>query len=224
MLILLKTVGLTLAIMIVASVALSWLNGRTVQTVVNRTGKANSQLWLMRPGIFVHEALHAVVGLLFGVRVTQFSLRPDATSAAHVSFRYNPHSLRQRLGVAFASAAPLWGIGATLLLLGKRAWFPGVAWAQLLTTAPAPDWPWVLGWLVAAVLLSFGASLSQQDLRNTWIGLPVILGGLLLIFAAAWFLAPTWLDAWMQLNRLLALVVAAMGVIAVLVNRLVAIG
>lgn len=216
------TVGLTLGLIIAASVGLSWLNGKTVQAVVNRTGKANFQLWLMRPGIFVHEALHALVGLLFGVKVTQFSLRPDANSAAHVSFSYNRHSWWQRLGVALASAAPLWGIGSFLLLLGKRAWFPNVAWQALGVVTPTPDWPWVAGWLVAAVLLTFGASLSRQDLRNTWVGLPLVIGLLIIVFVALMLVAPAGLNAWVQLNGLLAKVIGAMAIIGVLVNRLMA--
>ncbi|WP_461213459.1 hypothetical protein [Lacticaseibacillus sp. GG6-2] len=216
------TVGLTLGLVIAASVGLSWLNSQTVQAVVNRTGKANFQLWLMRPGIFVHETLHALVGLLFGVQVTQFSLRPDANSAAHVSFRYNRHSWWQRLGVALASAAPLWGIGSFLLLLGKHAWFPGVSWQKLGEVAPTPDWPWVLGWLVAAVLLTFGASLSRQDLRNTWVGLPLVIVLLIIVFFGLHFFAPVGLTSWVQFNVLLAKVIGVMAAIGILVNRLMA--
>ncbi len=217
----LSTVGATLGLVILASVGLSWLNGRTVQRVVDRTGKANFQLGLMRPGIFVHEALHALVGLMFGIKVTQFSLRPDAHSAAHVSFSYNRHSWWQRLGVAAASVAPLWGIMTGLLLLGKRAWFPHVAWRALGEVKPVPDWPWALAWLVAAVLLTFGASLSRQDLRNTWVGLPLVIVLLMVVFGALQLLAPAALIGWEQLNGMLFKVILAMAGIGLVINRLV---
>lgn len=218
----LETVGSTLLILILASLGLSWLNAATIQQVVNRTGKANSQLWLMKPGIFVHELLHAAVGWLFGVRISGFSMRPDQTSAAHVTFNYNRHSLRQRLGVGLASAAPVWGISGILLAVGKRAWFHKVALNQLLSVGPKPDWVWVIGWSLVTILLTFGASLSKQDLTNTLIGLPIFVVVLVIVALAMAWLWPSGLTVWTQLNAMFLAVVLIMGVIAVVVNRLLA--
>ena len=69
---------------------ISSVNAPTVQAMVNRAGRSNTQLWYMKPGIFVHELLHAVVARLFGLQVTNFSMRADVVSgsAAHVSLRY----------------------------------------------------------------------------------------------------------------------------------------
>mgnify|MGYP004469623715 CR=1 FL=1 len=217
-----QTAGLTLGILIIASLGLSWLNAATIQQVVNRTGKSNSQLWLMKPGIFVHELLHAIVGWLFGVQISGFSMRPDHDSAAHVTFNYNRRSLRQRLGVSLASAAPVWGISAILLIVGKRAWFHKVALNQLLTLGPHPDWQWVAGWIVLTILLTFGASLSQQDLKNTLIGLPILIGLLVMTALIMVWTWPAGLKVWLQLNVLLLAVVLVMGVIAGVVNRLLA--
>ncbi|WP_407895618.1 hypothetical protein [Lacticaseibacillus sp. N501-2] len=218
----LQTVGFTLLILIFASLGLSWLNAATIQQVVDRTGKPNSQLWLMKPGIFVHEALHAAVGRLFGVQIAGFSMRPDARSAAHVTFNYKRHSLWQRLGVGLASAAPIWGISGILLAVGKRAWFHKVPVAQLLTVGPTPDWPWVIGWFCLTILLTFGASLSKQDLKNTLIGLPILVIILLAVAALMNWLWPAGLSAWAQLNGLLLAVVMIMGVIDLVVNRITA--
>ncbi|WP_125711287.1 hypothetical protein [Lacticaseibacillus porcinae] len=217
-----QTAGFTLAILVIASLVLSWLNAMTIQQVVNRTGKANSQLWLMKPGILVHELLHAIVGWLFGVGISGFSMRPDQDSAAHVTFNYNRHSLRQRLGVGLASAAPVWGIGGILLAVGKRAWFHNVPFSALLNVGPQPDWPWVIGWSLLTILLTFGASLSPQDLKNTLIGLPivVILLGLAALLTA--WLWPAGITIWRQANILLSAVVVIMAVIAMVVNRLLA--
>lgn len=217
-----QTAGLTLVILIVASLVLSWLNAATIQQVVNRTGKSNSQLWLMKPGIFVHELLHALVGWLFGVQISGFSMHPDQDSAAHVTFNYNRHSLRQCLGVSLASAAPVWGISAILLIVGKRAWFHKVALNQLLTVGPNPDWKWVIGWGALTILLTFGASLSKQDLKNTLIGLPILIGLLVIVALIMVWLWPAGIKAWLQLNVLLLAMVLVMGVIAGLVNRLLA--
>ena len=217
-----QTAGFTLLILVVASLGLSWLNAATIQQVVNRTGKSNSQLWLMKPGIFVHELCHAVVGWLFGVQISGFSMRPDQDSAAHVTFNYNPHSLRQRLGVGLASAAPVFGISGILLAVGKRAWFHKVALRQLSTPGPNPDWAWVAGWLVLTILLTFGASLSKQDLKNTLIGLPIFIGILVITALLMVWLWPAGLILWRQLNMLLLAVMVVMGVVAVVVNRMLA--
>ncbi|WP_054722655.1 hypothetical protein [Lacticaseibacillus nasuensis] len=167
-----QTVGASLG----GSYLFSWLMaviaGNTTQQLVNRTGRSNGQLWFMKPGILVHEALHAVVGLVFGLHITAFSLRPTADSAAHVSFRYASHSWRARLGLFFSASAPVWGISATLLLLGKRAWWPQQAWAAISPHNLAPDWPWVAGWALLTVMLTFGLALSHQDLVNMWRGTP----------------------------------------------------
>lgn len=71
-------------------VLISTVNGATVQALVNRVGRSNTQIWYMKPGIFVHELLHAIVARLFGLQVTNFSLRADPRqgSAAHVSLQY----------------------------------------------------------------------------------------------------------------------------------------
>jgi hypothetical protein len=217
-----QTAGFTLLILVLASLGLSWLNAATIQQVVNRTGKSNSQLWVMKPGIFVHELLHATVGWLFGVKISGFSMRADQDSAAHVTFNFDRRSLRQRLGVGLASAAPVWGISGILLVVGKRAWFHKVALSQLSTLGPNPDWAWVIGWIALTILLTFGASLSQQDLKNTLIGLPIFVGLLIGVALLMLWLWPTGLGMWRQLNVLLLAVVLVMGVIAIVVNRVLA--
>lgn len=218
----LSTVILTAALAVAFCLGLSWLNAQTIQIVVNKRGKANSQLWLMKPGILVHELLHAAVGRLFGLQVTAFSLRADSRSAAHVSFAYNRRSIKQQLGLFMASTAPLWGISTVLLLIGKHAWYPGVAWQAVLETPPAPNWPWVAGWSVLMVLLTFGASLSKQDLHNTLGTLPLLLGAALVVYGIGWWGDPALLSAWQRLNELLAIGMGVMAGLALIVNRLCA--
>lgn len=217
-----QTVGASLG----GSYLFSWLMaviaGNTTQQLVNRTGRSNGQLWFMKPGILVHEALHAVVGLAFGLHITAFSLRPTADSAAHVSFRYASHSWRARLGLFFSASAPVWGISAALLLLGKRAWWPQLAWAAISPHNLAPDWPWVAGWALLTVMLTFGLALSHQDLVNMWRGTPFLVVLLGLAYAVLAWLAPAALAGWWRVNQLAGGFALVMLALSVVVNRLVA--
>ncbi|WP_203662724.1 hypothetical protein [Lacticaseibacillus sp. 53-4] len=70
----LQTVGATLVILLASAMILSWLNARTIQHIVNVTGKSNAQLWEMLPGLWVHETAHALVGRLFGLHIQEFSV------------------------------------------------------------------------------------------------------------------------------------------------------
>lgn len=203
----LLTVGFTLALAYGGTWVLTELNSSTTQAVVNRNGRSSGDLWFMKPGIFVHELLHAVVGTLFGLQITQFSLRPSGDSAAHVSFAYNPKSLRHRLGLFFSASAPVWGISAILLVLGKWAWFPNIPWRQLslevLARLTQPAWRRVLVWFIAAILLTFGAALSHQDYHNMLNGSLILIVLLLALFALGTWVWPALLAGWLALNWLL---------------------
>lgn len=214
----------TFALLFGGSWLISRVTGHTTQAVVQRTGKSNSQLWLMKPGIFLHELMHAVVGKLFGMRITEFSLRPRGESAAHVSFAYNPRSIRQRFGLFMSGSAPVWGLSAVLLVLAKRAWLHAIAWQALPTVRFAdlqPDWPWVAAWAVVTFLLTFGMSLSPQDFRNMWAGTPIVAVLMLLVFAAGYWLWPALLAGWQVVNVGFAVLVGIMLVISIVVDRLV---
>lgn len=208
--------------MIVAALGLSWLNGRTVQHIVNQTGKTNAELWLMKPGLWVHETAHAVVGRLFGLQIQAFSVRPSANgrSAGHVTFRFDQHSPWQRLGLFFAGGAPLWVVGLITLTLGKHAFWPGVPLALVGWQTMLPSWPWVLGWLVVALLLSLGASLSAADLHTMWRGLPVFALVLLVAALLLQWLAPAALTWWREGNLLLAMIFGLLTAVALAVNWL----
>lgn len=218
----LRTVGATLLILIGGAAGLSWLNGRTIQHVVNRTGKSNAQLWLMKPGLWVHETGHALVGRLFGLHIQEFSVRAsaDRRTAGHVTFAFNKHSLWQRLGLFFSGGAPIWVSGLVTLVIAKRAFWPGqplamVGWGTLL-----PDWPWVGIWVASALLLSFGASLSAADLRTMMRGLPVFAGLLLLLAIALQWLAPSAMTQWAFGNVLGAWTVGLLAAVALAMNLL----
>ncbi|KRN23542.1 hypothetical protein [Lacticaseibacillus camelliae] len=216
----LQTVGGTLGNLLAMAIILSWINGRTIQHIVNVTGKSNAQLPLMKPGLWVHETAHALVGRLFGLRIQEFSVSQsaDRRSAGHVTFRFKKHSLWQRLGLFFAGGAPVWVFGAVVLMIGKRAFWPGqplalVGWGTIL-----PAWPWALAWLVITLTLSFGASLSAADLHTTLRGMPAFAVMLLAVSGVLTLVAPSALTSWSALNVLMAWIGGLLIVIALAMN------
>lgn len=224
----LQTVGATLVILLASAMILSWLNARTIQHIVNVTGKSNAQLWEMLPGLWVHETAHALVGRLFGLHIQEFSVHQsaDRRAAGHVTFSFNKHSLWQRLGLFFAGGAPIWTFGAVVLVIGKRAFWPGQPLALVGLGTMMPAWPWVGAWLLLTLLLSFGASLSSADLRTMMRGLPVFAVLLLAAAGLVRLVAPASLLTWVSLNvlagwvaGLLVLVALGMNVLSHLVWR-----
>ncbi|MFD1431484.1 hypothetical protein [Lacticaseibacillus yichunensis] len=213
---LLETAGASFAILVGATVGLSWLNGLLVQHIVNRRGKASSQLWVMKPGLLVHESLHALVGKLFGLHIAEYSLRPDASgrTAGHVTFTYSKKTLWQRLGLSVAASAPLWGISAILVLSGKWILWPGQPWRTISVATISAPWWQILLWVGVALLLSFGANLSPQDLRGAAKGLPFLLIALIAMFALGWWLVPALLLGWRQVNLVACGVVLLLGCFA----------
>lgn len=216
----LKTVGGTLLIMIAAAVIISFINARTIQHIVNVTGKSNTELWLMKPGLWVHEAAHAVIGRLFGLHVQAFSVHEsaDRRSAGHVTFTVKRHSLWQLLGLFFAGGAPVWVFGAVVLIIGKRAFWPGQPVALVAPGTMLPDWPWVCFWLLITLVLSLGASLSAQDLRVMMRGLPAFAGLLLLLAGGLDWLLPAALATWAAVNALAGWVAGLLIVVALGMN------
>lgn len=156
---------------------ISAVNGATVQAMVNHAGRSNTQIWYMKPGIFVHELLHAAVARLFGLQVTNFSLRADPLqgSAAHVSLRYDRHDPLAQLGLFLSSSAPVWGISVVLLVLGRWAFFPAgnQVWEVLAASSSLSEkwvmmrsmvvvnWQWLAIFLVVTLILTPGVALSH---------------------------------------------------------------
>jgi len=191
-----QTLGQTSVIFALGIVMLKWINDRTVALVVNHTGKSNNRLWFMQPGILIHELWHALVAILFGIRVKGLSMRADyaAGSAAHVTMAYNPHNLWHQTGMFLAATAPVWGNALVINLLSWRAFY-------YHTTTFSPDWPWVIILTVVGMTIVFGISPSWQDLRNAAHGLPFFLGLLLLVWVGLYFIFPSEMVIWQQFNR-----------------------
>lgn len=188
---------------------ISSVNAATVQAMVNRAGRSNTQLWYMKPGIFVHELLHAVVARLFGLQVTNFSMRADVVSgsAAHVSLRYNRRSPWAQLGLFLSSSAPVWGISTVLLIMGRWAFFPtdGRLWPVLTAATSLNEkwlamrgliqinWVWFAAFIVTALVLTPGIALSAQDLRNMWRSAPIVFLLTIVIFYVFFDVLASWI-------------------------------
>ena len=199
---------------------ISSVNAATVQAMVNRAGRSNTQLWYMKPGIFVHELLHAVVARLFGLQVTNFSMRADVVSgsAAHVSLRYNRRSLWAQLVLFLSSSAPVWGISTVLLIMGRWAFFPtdGRLW-PVLTAATSLNEKWFAAFIVTALVLTPGIALSAQDLRNMWRSAPIVFLLTIVIFYVFLTFWPAGFAWWSLLNLNVLLLDAIMLLFSILI-------
>ncbi len=71
---------------------------------------------LMLPGTIVHESSHAVVALLMGARITDFSVMPSGNTLGHIEHTAPKIPF---IGNAAISVAPLIGCPAILLLISR---------------------------------------------------------------------------------------------------------
>ena len=150
-------------------------------------------------GVPVHELSHALVCVLFGMRITKMAFyQPNSATGTlgFVEYRYSPYSMKHALGMALQGIAPLLA-GAVIvgLLLANRGpaelpdsgvghivgWLAGVvvgtalaAWAQAMTG------PVGLGAVLLATIISMHAIPSLADIKSGLRGLIVLVG-----FAAA---------------------------------------
>ncbi|MHA3066476.1 hypothetical protein [Lacticaseibacillus saniviri] len=233
-----QTLGSSLIIFSGGIMLLKWLSDSTVQHLVNRAGRSNSELWYMRPGIFIHELWHAAIAVLFGIHVSKLSMRPDYrnNSAAHVDMQYNPAKWRHRVGLLFSSTAPAWGNALIMMLLTRQAFFQNnisLDWdirQSVATNQIAPlfrglqditiNWPWLAALLLVGLVLTPGFSPSTQDLKNALSGLPWLLAALAGIFVLSGWVFRSWLWVWMRLNIDMAITFVVILVFSLLMNLL----
>lgn len=93
-------------------------------------------------GVPVHEMSHALVAVLFGMRVWKISFfepDPESPQLGYVRFSFSPRLLRHRFGLFFVGIAPLM-VGTllvSLLLTIGGAEMPNLAWGRgLLNELP----------------------------------------------------------------------------------------
>ncbi len=71
---------------------------------------------LMLPGTIVHESSHAVVALLMGARITDFSIMPSGNTLGHIEYTAPKIPF---IGNTAISVAPLIGCPAILLFISR---------------------------------------------------------------------------------------------------------
>ncbi len=152
---------------------------------------------LMLPGTIAHETCHAVVALLMGARITEFSVIPSGDTLGHVEYT-NPKI--PVIGNIAISIAPLVGCPAILLLIGRyfgvHFAFPQASFDILEGSRFLLDGTFsfitgldYLNWktdvfLYLALTLGAGAAPSKTDIISMLPGLIVIIAA---IFALDYF-------------------------------------
>ena len=150
-------------------------------------------------GVPVHELSHALVCVLFGMRITKMAFyQPNSATGTlgFVEYRYSPYSMKHALGMALQGIAPLLA-GAVIvgLLLANRepielpdsgighiaGWLGGVVVGTAVTAwAQAMSGPVGFGAVLLATIVSMHAIPSLADIKSGLRGLIVLVG-----FAAA---------------------------------------
>ena len=142
---------------------------------------------LMLPGTIIHEISHAVIALLMGARITDFSIIPSGNTLGHVEYTAPKIPL---IGNAAISIAPLIGCPAILLLIsryfGMHFDFPPGSFDILAETRFLLDGTFsfitgldYLNWktyvfLYLAMTLGAGAAPSKTDIISLLPGLIII--------------------------------------------------
>jgi len=152
---------------------------------------------LMLPGTIAHATCHAVVALLMGARITEFSVIPSGDTLGHVEYT-NPKI--PIIGNTAISIAPLIGCPAILLLMGcyfgvyfdfPQTSFDILAGSRFLldgtlsfiTGLDYMNWKTYV-FLYLAMTLGAGAAPSKTDIISMLPGLIVIIAA---IFALNYF-------------------------------------
>jgi hypothetical protein len=117
-------------------------------------------------GVPIHELAHALVCLVFGMRITKISFfrhNSETGAMGQVSFKYSPYSMGHALGLALHGVAPmLAGAAVVYLVLGIQGDVPSGAGQNLLQ------------WISGAVTWTVGAART--------IATDGLLGALLFLF------------------------------------------
>jgi len=155
-------------------------------------------------GTPVHELSHALVAVLFGMKVRKIRLYapdPESNTLGYVNYAYNPFSFVHRVGMTLVGLAPaiigaylvsvLLALGELPLLTHRLAGFEftdlagsalyGEIWVwygDLMSGVNS--WP-VFGALLTSIFIGTHASPSKADMRG-------VVGGALAVGAVFWLL------------------------------------
>ncbi len=152
---------------------------------------------LMLPGTIIHEFSHAVVALLMGARITNFSVMPSGNTLGHIEHTAPKIPL---IGNAAISVAPLIGCPAILLLISSyfgvhfnpppgsfdilietRFVFDGTL--SFITSLDYLNWKTYV-FLYLALILGAGAAPSKTDIISM---LPGLISIVVAVYALNYF-------------------------------------
>jgi hypothetical protein len=154
------TLGLIIVLVTLCGYASNWLNWKLLNSRVTRAS--------YRIGTLVHEGSHALLCLVTGAKIREFSFMSQQPHVIHSDPKL------PIIGKALISSAPIFG-GMLFLFLLNLLLFDGIftfgSPLDLLAQLNPLQWQ---SWVLLLVILNAGAMLgpSLQDLRNMW---PVLL-------------------------------------------------
>ena len=158
--------GLLIILISLVGYVSNWINWRFLNYSIVR--------WLYYLGATVHESSHAVLCILTGAKITEFSIFSKQPHVTHYKSRL------PILGGILISIAPIAGGLLFLFLLNKYfleinliipnlSDWQGILRAPLKILAQLNLFSWQ-GWLLIFISLNIGAMISPswQDLKNIW--------------------------------------------------------
>ena len=163
-------------------------------TIVSRMSVNTTRVYRITGyiGVPIHELAHALVCVVFGMRITKVSFyryNSETGAMGQVSFKYSPYSMGHALGLALQGVAPmLAGAAIVYLVLGIQAdvpdaagqslfqWISGTA-GSTVTAARTLATEGLLGALLVLFLLSVSMHCipSRTDILTGLRGLAVLI-------------------------------------------------
>lgn len=233
---LIKMMLLIFCVPIICVLILRYL-GTMLQSEFLESFGNNAGVWLLAPGVIIHELSHAIMSLIFGMQITDMKLfiphSPDGT-LGYVSTAYNTSSLKDRIGMVFVGIAPLIGntflvcliynlmfkqnaiiIWKNIKILFKQPNALFTILSQLFNITNYNPFKLIVFIIVMIILLS-GFSLSQADLNTSSHGL-IEWGILLLLVACLSYTIPV-------LQTLLIAINISLGIVTILLSVFLLLG
>ena len=125
--------------------------------------------YIMFPGVMLHELSHALFAVITGAKVTEMKLfKKEGDSLGHVNFRHRGSTILIAIQKIFISAAPMFC--GFFIVTG--------CWHVVAHTGVNIELKILLGYIGFSMF--FHMTMSPQDIKVYWKGIPVFMGILFL--------------------------------------------
>lgn len=129
--------------------------------------------YLMFPGVMLHELSHALAAVVTGAKVTEVALfKPQGGSLGHVNFRTRGPKVLKSIQRVMVSAAPVYLGGVFVCLF----------YYLIVAVAGSLFFKIILGYLAFSMI--FHMTMSMQDFKEFFMGLPMFMVGVFVISLA----------------------------------------